>query len=105
MAITNITSTEQFNTITAGTGDKQTIVDFWAAWCGPCRALTPTLEKMEQEGLIDLIKVDVDANPELSTEFQIMSIPTMLFYKNGEQNLSSLMGAMPRQAIEKHLAS
>jgi len=58
---------------------------------------------MEAEGVIDLVKVDVDANPELSREFQVRSIPTMLFYKDGQQNEPSLIGAHPEAVIKSHV--
>lgn len=104
MTIKNITSVEEFEaSIRESEAGKQTVVDFWAAWCGPCRALTPVLEKMERDGLIDLVKVDVDANPELSQQQDIKSIPTMLFYKDGTENAPALIGAMSPSAIRQHL--
>lgn len=66
---------------------RPVVVDFWAAWCGPCRMVAPELEKLAEkyEGQVDVVKVDVDANPGLSQAFGIMSIPTIAYFKTGEQ--------------------
>jgi thioredoxin 1 len=66
---------------------RPVVVDFWAAWCGPCKMVAPELEKLaaKYSGQVDVVKVDVDANPGLSRTFNIMSIPTIAFFKPGEQ--------------------
>ena len=67
-------------------GDKPVRVDFFATWCGPCKAFAPTLEAVAQayEGRVDVVKVDVDAEPELARQFRVMSIPTLVLMENGQ---------------------
>jgi thioredoxin 1 len=79
------------------------VVDFWAPWCGPCRMIAPTTEKLSQTytGKVKFCKVNVDENPQTSMKYGVMSIPTLLFFKGGEQKDSSI-GAVPeRQLIPK----
>lgn len=88
--------------------DKLTVVDFWAEWCGPCRAIGPVIEELSKEyaGKVQVGKLNVDQNPEVSVNYGITSIPAILFFKNGEV-VDKLVGAQPKanfvKKIEQHL--
>ncbi len=77
------------------------LVDFWAAWCGPCLRVAPTLEAIAREnaGKMRLGKLNVDENPRTAQRFQVMSIPTMLVFKDGKL-VDGVVGALPRLQIE-----
>ncbi len=79
---------------------KLVIVDFWATWCGPCRMLSPILDEVEEEmaDQISVVKVNVDDADEVAARYRIMSIPTLLFFKNGEM-VDKTVGAMPKPAL------
>ncbi|HNP16136.1 MAG: thioredoxin [Cryobacterium sp.] len=81
------------------------LVDFWAEWCGPCRAVSPILDQIAAENpdKIRLVKVDVDANPQVAMKYQITSIPAMKVYQGGEV-VKTVIGAMPKPALEAQLA-
>lgn len=80
------------------------LVDFWAAWCGPCRMVAPVLDQIaaENEGKIRIVKVNVDEEPALAAQYRITSIPAMKVFKGGEE-VRELIGAMPKQQIEQQL--
>ena len=80
--------------------EKLVIVDFWATWCGPCRMLSPLLDEVEEEmaDRIVVVKVNVDDADEIAMRFRIMSIPTLLFFKNG-QMVDRSVGAMPKSML------
>ena len=80
--------------------EKLVIVDFWATWCGPCRMLSPLLYEVEEEmsDKITVVKVNVDDADEIAMRYRIMSIPTLLFFKNG-QVVDKTVGAMPKSTL------
>ena len=84
--------------------DKLSIVDFWAPWCGPCLALGPTIDALHKEhhGKINVGKVNVDENPNLSIEFGVTSIPCVLFIKDGKV-VDKQVGAAPKAAFDKKI--
>ena len=88
--------------------DKLTVVDFWAEWCGPCRAIGPVIEELSKEydGKVNVGKVNVDNNPQVSMNYGITSIPAILFIKGG-QVVDKLVGAQPKgnfvKKIEAHI--
>lgn len=82
--------------------ERPVVVDFWAAWCGPCKLVAPELEKLaaKYDGSVDVVKVDVDANPRLSQAFNILSIPTIAFFKPG-QPPQGVVGFKPLEQLEQ----
>jgi len=82
------------------------LLDCWAPWCGPCKAVAPVLEQLAREyaGRLKIAKLNVDQNPQTATKFNIRSIPTMMIFKNGSV-VNSLVGALPKPEIEKHIAA
>jgi thioredoxin 1 len=85
--------------------DKPIMVDFWAEWCGPCRAVSPILDKIAEENSykLDIVKLNVDDNPETAMKYGITSIPAMYVFEKGEV-VKRVIGAKPKPALEADLA-
>ena len=83
--------------------DKPVLVDFWAAWCGPCRQIAPSLEAIAAEhGEIEIVKLNIDENPATAAKYGVMSIPTLNVYQGGEV-VKTIVGAKPKAAILRDL--
>ena len=97
-----VATNSSFNELIAD--DKLVIVDFWATWCGPCRMISPILDELEEEmaDQIAVVKVNVDDADEIAAQFRIMSIPTLLFFKNG-QIVDKTVGAMPKAVLAEKI--
>ena len=80
--------------------DKLLVVDFYATWCGPCKKLSPTLDEVSEElgEQVNIVKVDVDESEDLAMDYGIRSVPTVLFFKNGQQ-VDKFVGALPKSEI------
>ncbi|MHC0037429.1 thioredoxin [Pseudoneobacillus sp. C159] len=104
MAIVNVTD-QNFATETSS---GVVLVDFWAPWCGPCKMIAPVLEELDAElgEKVKIVKLDVDDNQETAAQFGVMSIPTLMVFKDGQQ-VDKTLGFQPKESLEnllkKHL--
>lgn len=96
----------QINEFQEQLDDQLTMVDVWAPWCGPCRTLTPIIEKVSEEKSVKLLKVNADDSRELASDFDVRGIPTVIFFKGG-QEVDRIVGLKEakiyNEIIEKHL--
>jgi thioredoxin len=105
MATNTVNVTDQSFKDDVLSSDKLVLVDFWAAWCGPCRMVAPVLEEIAKEyaNALTIAKLDVDANPETARDYQVFSIPTLILFKGGEP-VKQIVGAKPKAALLADLA-
>jgi len=104
MSENTITATDQsFQELIAG--DTPVLVDFWAEWCGPCRMIAPMVEEIAAEyaGTLKVAKLNVDENPQTAGTYDVMSIPTLIVYRNGQPQ-KRIVGARPKHAMLADLA-
>ena len=85
--------------------DKAVLVDFWATWCGPCKMVAPVLDEIAAENAdkLTVAKLDIDANPEVARDYQVMSVPTMILFSGG-QPVKQIVGAKPKAAMLDELS-
>ncbi|MGG0720197.1 thioredoxin [Robertmurraya massiliosenegalensis] len=102
MAISHVTD-QNFDT---ETGSGVVLADFWAPWCGPCKMIAPVLEELDSElgEKLKIVKLDVDDNQETAAKFGVMSIPTLLVFKDGEV-VDKVVGFQPKEALAERLNS
>lgn len=103
MAIVKVTDADFDSKVESGVQ----LVDFWATWCGPCKMIAPVLEELtDYEGKADILKLDVDENPSTTAKYEVMSIPTLIVFKDG-QPVDKVVGFQPKEnlaeVLDKHL--
>ncbi|KIL44632.1 thioredoxin [Jeotgalibacillus soli] len=100
MAISHVTD----QTFSTETNDGLVLADFWAPWCGPCKMIAPVLEELDADmgDKVKIVKLDVDENQETASKFGVMSIPTLVVFKNGEV-VDKVVGFQPKEALEELL--
>ncbi|MBY1000397.1 thioredoxin [Staphylococcus aureus] len=104
MAIVKVTDADFDSKVESGVQ----LVDFWATWCGPCKMIAPVLEELaaDYEGNADILKLDVDENPSTAAKYEVMSIPTLIVFKDG-QPVDKVVGFQPKEnlaeVLDKHL--
>ncbi|PRZ42671.1 thioredoxin [Antricoccus suffuscus] len=105
MGANSKTVTDQSFTEDVLQSDKPVLVDFWAEWCGPCKKVGPVLEEIAGENTdkITIAKLNIDENPQIARDYQIMSIPTMTVFVGGKP-VKSIVGAQPKAQIQSQLA-
>jgi thioredoxin 1 len=98
--IANVTDASFENDVLKST--EPVLIDFWAPWCGPCRAIGPVVEQLAKEyaGKVKMVKVNIDDNPRVPTQYDVRSIPTLLLFKDGKV-LGQIVGAVPKPKIEE----
>jgi thioredoxin 1 len=98
--IANVTDASFENEVLKST--QPVLIDFWATWCGPCRAIAPVVEQLagEYAGKVKVVKVNIDENPKTPTQYDVRSIPTLLMFKDGKV-VGQIVGAVPKPKIEE----
>jgi thioredoxin 1 len=101
---TDVTDANFQQEVLEGSKSTPVLVDFWAEWCGPCHAVSPVLDKIAEErsGQLKLVKLNIDENQQTAQTYGVMSIPTMILFKDGEPAAATI-GARPKGDIEKQL--
>ena len=99
--------------VTTSTWDREVLkaqgvvmIDFWAAWCGPCRIISPTVEELSKEygGKVKVLKLNTDENSDIASRYQVMGIPTLMFFKDGTK-LDQIVGVVPKQFLKAKIDS
>ena len=103
MSVGKVSDTDFDSEVLKATGPV--VVDFWAEWCGPCRMIAPALEEIagSLNGKVKIVKLNVDESPKTASKYGVMSIPTLMIFKNGEM-ASRQVGAAPKQKLEQWIS-